>query len=196
MRLGMFMMPVHPPDRTFWSTLEEDAEKSVLADRLGFDEVWMGEHFSATTEPIPSPPQPAKSRSPGRSTVPASDLNAVAGIWDDMVAGIRRDRPFVATLLEQSLPVSTNANGVLVLQVETPAVQEGLAAKMSEIVGTMSNWLVGLQKLNVRLAGDSIAGPAPRMTVESVRSDTLAALRKRDPLLDAAIDALDLDLID
>jgi hypothetical protein len=55
MRLGMFMMPVHPPDRTFFSTLEEDSEKSVLADRLGFDEVWLGEHFSATTEPIPSP---------------------------------------------------------------------------------------------------------------------------------------------
>jgi alkanesulfonate monooxygenase SsuD/methylene tetrahydromethanopterin reductase-like flavin-dependent oxidoreductase (luciferase family) len=55
MRLGMFMMPVHPPDRQFWSTLEEDTEKSLLADRLGFDELWMGEHFSATTEPIPSP---------------------------------------------------------------------------------------------------------------------------------------------
>jgi hypothetical protein len=55
MRLGMFMMPVHPPDRTFWSTLEEDSEKSVLADQLGFDELWLGEHFSATTEPIPSP---------------------------------------------------------------------------------------------------------------------------------------------
>src|SRR6185295_16892017 len=55
MRLGMFMMPVHPPGRTFWSTLEEDSEKSVLADALGFDEVWLGEHFSATTEPIPSP---------------------------------------------------------------------------------------------------------------------------------------------
>jgi alkanesulfonate monooxygenase SsuD/methylene tetrahydromethanopterin reductase-like flavin-dependent oxidoreductase (luciferase family) len=55
MRLGMFMMPVHPPDRTFWSTLEEDTEKSLLADELGFDELWLGEHFSATTEPIPSP---------------------------------------------------------------------------------------------------------------------------------------------
>jgi alkanesulfonate monooxygenase SsuD/methylene tetrahydromethanopterin reductase-like flavin-dependent oxidoreductase (luciferase family) len=55
MRLGLFMMPVHPPDRTFWSTLEEDTEKSVLADALGFDELWLGEHFSATTEPIPSP---------------------------------------------------------------------------------------------------------------------------------------------
>jgi len=51
----MFMMPVHPPDRTFWSTLEEDTEKSLLADALGFDELWLGEHFSATTEPIPSP---------------------------------------------------------------------------------------------------------------------------------------------
>ena len=38
MRLGMFMMPVHPPDRTFWSTLEEDTEKSLLADALGFAE--------------------------------------------------------------------------------------------------------------------------------------------------------------
>ena len=55
MRLGMFMMPVHPPDRTFWSTLAEDTEKSLLADQLGFDELWLGEHFSATTEPIPSP---------------------------------------------------------------------------------------------------------------------------------------------
>jgi alkanesulfonate monooxygenase SsuD/methylene tetrahydromethanopterin reductase-like flavin-dependent oxidoreductase (luciferase family) len=55
MRLGMFMMPVHPPDRAFWSTLEEDTEKSLYADELGFDELWLGEHFSATTEPIPSP---------------------------------------------------------------------------------------------------------------------------------------------
>jgi len=55
MRLGMFMMPVHPPERSFWSTLDEDTEKSLLADQLGFDELWLGEHFSASTEPIPSP---------------------------------------------------------------------------------------------------------------------------------------------
>jgi alkanesulfonate monooxygenase SsuD/methylene tetrahydromethanopterin reductase-like flavin-dependent oxidoreductase (luciferase family) len=55
MRLGLFMMPVHPPARSFTETLAEDAEKSLLADRLGFEELWMGEHFSATSEPIPSP---------------------------------------------------------------------------------------------------------------------------------------------
>lgn len=55
MRLGLFMMPVHPPGRTLSETLREDTAKSLLADRLGFDELWMGEHFSAITEPFPSP---------------------------------------------------------------------------------------------------------------------------------------------
>ncbi len=55
MRLGIFMMPVHPPARSFTDTLAEDEEKSLYADKLGFDELWLGEHFSATTEPIPSP---------------------------------------------------------------------------------------------------------------------------------------------
>ena len=49
------MMPVHPPGRTMSDTLREDTAKSLLADQLGFDELWMGEHFSATTEPFPSP---------------------------------------------------------------------------------------------------------------------------------------------
>jgi alkanesulfonate monooxygenase SsuD/methylene tetrahydromethanopterin reductase-like flavin-dependent oxidoreductase (luciferase family) len=55
MRLGIFMMPVHPPARSFTDTLAEDEEKALYADQLGFDEMWLGEHFSATTEPIPSP---------------------------------------------------------------------------------------------------------------------------------------------
>jgi alkanesulfonate monooxygenase SsuD/methylene tetrahydromethanopterin reductase-like flavin-dependent oxidoreductase (luciferase family) len=55
MRLGFFMMPVHPPARSFTDTLAEDTEKSLLADKLGFTELWLGEHFSATSEPIPSP---------------------------------------------------------------------------------------------------------------------------------------------
>jgi DNA polymerase-3 subunit gamma/tau len=135
--------------------------------------------------------------SAGRTFAPASDLNAVAGVWDDMIAGIRRDRPFVASLLEQALPVSTTGGGVLVLQVEAPSVQEGLVAKTAEVVTAMSGWMAGLQKVNVRLAGDSLtATPAPRMTVEMVKADSLASLRKRDPVLSAAIDSLDLDLID
>ena len=144
-------------------------------------------------------PRPNHTPTPGkRSQVSASDLNAVAGVWDDMIASIRRDRPFIATLLEHALPTSTTGSGVLLLQVETSAVQEGLTAKASEVITTMSGWLAGLTKIQVRLAGGDArtATPAPRMTVEMARADTVAMLRKSDPLLSAAIDALDLDLID
>jgi alkanesulfonate monooxygenase SsuD/methylene tetrahydromethanopterin reductase-like flavin-dependent oxidoreductase (luciferase family) len=55
MRLGLFMMPIHPPTRTLSAYLAETTEKSLLAERLGFDELWLGEHFSANSEPIPSP---------------------------------------------------------------------------------------------------------------------------------------------
>ena len=55
MRLGLFMMPVHPPHRPMHETLEEDIAKSLLADQLGFDEMFLGEHYSASTEPYPSP---------------------------------------------------------------------------------------------------------------------------------------------
>jgi len=55
MRLGLFMMPLHPPTRTLGEFMAETAEKALLAEKLGFDEVFVGEHFSATTEPIPSP---------------------------------------------------------------------------------------------------------------------------------------------
>lgn len=55
MHLGLFMMPLHPPLRPMHETLAENTEKSLLADRLGFQELWVGEHFSANSEPIPSP---------------------------------------------------------------------------------------------------------------------------------------------
>lgn len=55
MKLGLFQMPLHPAERPFRETLEENGDKIVYADELGFDEAWVGEHFSATTEPISSP---------------------------------------------------------------------------------------------------------------------------------------------
>ena len=55
MRLGMFMQPVHDPKRDLTQVLEEDREAILLAETLGFEEVWVGEHASATVEPITAP---------------------------------------------------------------------------------------------------------------------------------------------
>jgi alkanesulfonate monooxygenase SsuD/methylene tetrahydromethanopterin reductase-like flavin-dependent oxidoreductase (luciferase family) len=51
----MFTMPMHDPARDLATVLEEDQEAIVLADRLGFSEVYVGEHFSSWSEQISSP---------------------------------------------------------------------------------------------------------------------------------------------
>jgi alkanesulfonate monooxygenase SsuD/methylene tetrahydromethanopterin reductase-like flavin-dependent oxidoreductase (luciferase family) len=53
--LGLFTMPFHHPSRDYTTILEEDREAIVLADRLGFTEAFVGEHFSSWSERITSP---------------------------------------------------------------------------------------------------------------------------------------------
>lgn len=55
MNLGLFLMPVHRPEKPWIQALREDREAIVQADRLGLAEVWVGEHFSSKAEQIPSP---------------------------------------------------------------------------------------------------------------------------------------------
>jgi len=54
-KLGLFTMPFHHPDRDWTAILEEDQEAIVLADRLGFTEAFVGEHFTSWSERITSP---------------------------------------------------------------------------------------------------------------------------------------------
>ena len=54
MKLGMFMMPLHPPGRNATETLAEDREAFLLADRLGFAEGFVGEHVTDLAENVTS----------------------------------------------------------------------------------------------------------------------------------------------
>src|SRR5882757_9839056 len=52
MRLGYFTMPVHPINRPWAETLQEDREAIILADKLGFYDAFMGEHLTDKAENI------------------------------------------------------------------------------------------------------------------------------------------------
>ena len=55
MRLGARLMPSHPPERDLREGQAWDLEEIVRLDALGFDEAWVGEHFTAAWEPCPAP---------------------------------------------------------------------------------------------------------------------------------------------
>jgi len=52
MKLGLFMMPVHPLHRDPVVTLQEDRETIILADRLGYHDAFAGEHLTDQAENI------------------------------------------------------------------------------------------------------------------------------------------------
>ncbi len=54
MKLGYFTMPLHPVGRDWRQTLEEDREAVLLAERLGFEEAFIGEHITDLAETITS----------------------------------------------------------------------------------------------------------------------------------------------
>src|SRR3954466_4914367 len=54
MKLGTFMMPLHPPGRNATQTREEDRQAILLADRLGYCEAFVGEHITDLAENVTS----------------------------------------------------------------------------------------------------------------------------------------------
>ena len=56
MKFGAFLAPFHAEQgQNPTLALQRDLETAVLLDRLGFDEIWFGEHHSGGTELIASP---------------------------------------------------------------------------------------------------------------------------------------------
>ena len=54
MELGFFTMPIHPLDKDYRKTLDEDRQAFILADQLGFSEAYCGEHVTDIAENITS----------------------------------------------------------------------------------------------------------------------------------------------
>jgi len=53
-KLGYFTMPLHPVGRDWRHTLAEDREAVLLAEQLGFEEAFIGEHLTDLAETITS----------------------------------------------------------------------------------------------------------------------------------------------
>src|SRR4051812_45940291 len=52
MKFGLFTMPLHTMKLGYKEMYDQDMEAALLADKLGFNEYWMGEHTSAKVEPV------------------------------------------------------------------------------------------------------------------------------------------------
>jgi hypothetical protein len=126
------------------------------------------------------------------------DLHQLVERWDDLVAAMRAaGKSVAATALEHGSPDSVNARGDVALALDdaNPIYERAIDAAKADVVAQLRAWFPGVQRIVVR-APQGAATPPARLTDEMVRAERMSALRRKDPVLDAAIDALDLDLAD
>ena len=127
------------------------------------------------------------------------DLARVAGRWDALVAQVRSDgKRVLASALEHALPVAATAAGDLTIELDEPNefLSRAVESGKSDIAATLRQWFPDTRTVRLRHDPERAAVAPTRVTSEMVRADRLNALRRRDPILGAAIDALDLDVIE
>jgi DNA polymerase-3 subunit gamma/tau len=134
-----------------------------------------------------------------RGTVVPIDVNAVTEQWDALAARLRQGgKTLIATALEHSTPTTVTARGDVTIMLDEPndffakAIRNG----GSDIVAVLREWFTPVETVLVEGTGKAAGGHPKRLTDEMVKAEKLAALKKKDPVLAAAIEELDLEVID
>jgi len=159
---------------------------------------------AAPSAPSPAPPAPPEPTAPAPSPAAVRGLaftrEALQGAWAEIVAEARAEGPFLGQALaacelgDVAAPVialrmaDTDPGMALTLERQ----KERLAGLLGRIVGT---------PVDLRLDGGDAPAPSAkarpqRLSDQTLRADRLKGLRARDPALDAAADALDLEIVD
>ena len=126
------------------------------------------------------------------------EMSKLTSHWDSVVHRLRASKPMLATALSHALPAAVTANGVVTIELDEPndIYAHAIQTARQDIVATLAEWFATVTRLELR-RDDQASSPAPkRLTDEMVRAERIASLKKRDPVLRAAIEELDLDVSD
>ena len=102
----------------------------------------------------------------------------------------------VASALAEATPAAVTAAGLVTVSVSSDALADAIQSGTEAVLVALRGIFDGVERLAVQGVAAVKTAAARRLTAEDVIADRVMMLRKRDPLLDAAIDALDLKLIE
>jgi DNA polymerase-3 subunit gamma/tau len=142
--------------------------------------------------PVPRAVSPAVPPDKGPLT-----LDRLRGLWPRIVEDARREKPMLGALLPAVEPTAIDGTTVGVRALD-PVHAEGLERQRESLAQLIGRYFTEPVRIKLEGAGSgerSAARPG-RLTEQGVRAERLEALRARDPGLDAAVDALDLELLE
>jgi len=153
---------------------------------------------SAPTVPVPAPAVSA-APAPVLESIPAT-LGAVRTAWPEIVAEVRGRSRFLGEALAATAPAALELPWLTVALAEpNPLFTERLRAQAQAVEEVLRHALGQPTRLRVAevTPGGDDAPPKPRkLTEATLKADQLRTFRAKDPTLDTAADALDLEIVD
>ena len=146
-----------------------------------------------------APPPSAPALSPRRPHEAGQAPAGVAEAWQDIVDDVRVRSRFLGEVLSGATPGPVEGSTLPVLLAESnPLFTERLQAEARAVEEAVQRHTGQALRIRVTVAeGEGVPAPTPRaITESSLRADRLRSFRAKDPALDTAADALDLEIVD
>src|SRR5256712_267358 len=160
---------------------------------------------SVLRDTAPVPPSPALPRAVSPTVPPEKGpltLDRLRALCPRIVDAARTKSPMLGALLQVTEVAAVDAGAVTIRLLDTNAVHaEGLERQREALSQLVTRYLTGPVRIKLEGAegGGSRERSAPRptrLTEERARAERLKTLRAQDPSLNAAVDALDLELLE
>jgi DNA polymerase-3 subunit gamma/tau len=198
-----------------WAMADRTIELSRVLEALGKGTGDGGRGTSAPVAPAPSQlrdstpvqaspvPPPTPTPTPTPSPLPSDKgpltLEHLRSVWGSIVADARARAPMIGSLLAEA-EVSGVEGRVVMLRPASAGHSEGLERQREVIAQVIGRYVTETPRVKLAPGAAEPRDAQPerpvRLTEERANADRLRTLRAKDPTLSAAVDALDLELLE
>ncbi|MFM8602530.1 MAG: DNA polymerase III subunit gamma/tau [Gemmatimonadota bacterium] len=126
------------------------------------------------------------------------DLNRLVEHWESITDAVHGEHGalMLSSTLAHATPSAVTASGTVTLTVTSEAHAELISGGAATVLAAIRGRFDGVQAVAVRVEAPEADRAPRRLNEGAVKADRMAMLRKQSPLLDAAVEALDLELLD
>ena len=195
-----------------WAMMARTVELQAVIEALGRRDAGGGMRDASgpAAPPVLRDPVPASTPPPPASRISHPDtaekgpltVDRLQALWPRIVDDARTKSPMLGALLQGTEVAGVDAGAVTIRLLDTNAVHtEGLERQREALSQLVARYVTGPVRITLEGAGGAGSRERskprpPRLTEEGARAERLKTLRAQDPSLNAAVDALDLELLE
>ena len=125
------------------------------------------------------------------------ELHRIVDDWDAVITALKgQGRGMLAALLARVQPTAVTAGGLLTLECDDPGDYPVVTDGLTQVTDALHDVMPAITRVQVKPPADGVPASRERLTTEGVKQERVASLSKQDPVLGAAVEALDLELLE